>query len=217
MSAPEFGKKGRELLQMYATMAKEGYERSDNTTVTNAFSDFELRPFRAQIKTIMAEHGIASVLDYGCGGSNWNDKDFDPESGLSAKDYFNLTAAYHYEPARNIDQRQRVDCVVNFDVLEHIFITDVPAVIRNILSYAGKLAIVNVACYPAAAKLPNGENAHITVRPPLWWKGVFDAISPEFPDVSICLFCSTGWRQASVYPVWSAGKWNNSRTFVIND
>ena len=28
---------------------------------------------------------------------------------------------------------------------------------------------INVACYNAAALLPNGENAHVTVRAPSWW------------------------------------------------
>ena len=57
-----------------------------------------------------------------------------------------------------------------FDVLEHIFISDIPYVIHDVFSYSKKLVIINVACYEASALLPNGENTHITVRPPLWWK-----------------------------------------------
>ena len=30
----------------------------------------------------------------------------------------------------------------------------------------------NIACYPANKTLPNGENAHCTVRPVAWWQKV---------------------------------------------
>lgn len=105
--------------------------------------------------------------------------------------------------------------MVSFDVLEHIFVADVPKVLRDIYSCADRLVILNVACYPAAALLPNGENAHITVRQPLWWKGMVDCITPEFPNVTTCLICSTAWRQATGFPQWSGNGWQASETFVI--
>ena len=62
------------------------------------------------------------------------------------------------------DERASVDCVACFDVLEHIYVLEVGTVLRNIFSHAKKLVILNVVCYEASALLPNGENAHITVR-----------------------------------------------------
>lgn len=209
-----FSSKGRQLIELYGQMACEGYDRNDQQHVEVAFSDFELRPFRPQIREIMQSHGIRTVLDYGCGGSDWEQQGFD-DNGQSAVEYFALEAARRYEPARAIDERQPVDCVVSFDVLEHIFIADVPSVLRDLYSYAGKLVILNVACYSAAALLPNGENAHITVRPPIWWKGMVDSITPEFPHVTTCLICSTAWRQATAFPQWSGEGWQASETFVI--
>lgn len=217
MSTFEFSKKGQELIALYGQMAAHGYERSDNTKVEDAFGDFELRPYRAQLASLFREHGIATVLDYGCGGSDWAAPGFDEGSGLSAIDYFQLDEAFRYEPARGLDERRAVDCVVSFDVLEHIFISDVPKVLRDMFSCARKLLVLNVACYPAAALLPNGENAHITVRSPLWWRGMIDCISSEFPQTKICLICSTGWRQSSAFPMWSAEMWEHSPTFVVND
>ena len=70
------------------------------------------------------------------------------------------------------DEKRSVDCMVSFDVLEHVFISNVATTIRDMLSYATKLAIINVACYSARALLPNGENEHVTVRRPLWWEGM---------------------------------------------
>ena len=211
----KFSAKGKELISLYADMASHGYDRQDGIRVTEAFSDFELRPYRQQLLEVMQQFEVKTVLDYGCGGADWLAPDFH-ENGTSAKEYFNLTDAYRYEPARNIDERRRVDCVISFDVLEHVFVSDVPNVLRNIFQCANKLVALNVACYPAAAKLPNGENAHITVRPPHWWKGMIDAVATEFPNVSIYLICSTGWRKSSAWDVWSANDWNESSTFVTN-
>jgi hypothetical protein len=217
MCTPIASKKGKKLIQLYEQMVREGYERTDQTKVDNAFSDFELRAYRLHIRPIFHEYAISSVLDYGCGGSDWRCDGFDDETGQSAIEYFKIQNAYRYEPARKLDERQTVDCVISFDVLEHIFISDVPSVLRDMFSYATKLIVINVACYPAAAKLPNGENAHVTVRPPIWWKGMVDSIAVEYPQVVIYLICSTGWRNSNSFPPWSGNTWSESSTFVINE
>ena len=217
MDTLPFSKKGQDLIALYAQMATHGYNRQDQTHVDVAFSDFELRAYRHQLKSVLLDFNIRTVLDYGCGGSDWSAAQFDPESGQSALQYFQLQQAWRYEPARDIDERQIADCIVSFDVLEHIFISDVPLVLRDMFSYTSRLLVLNIACYPAAAKLPNGENAHITVRDPLWWKGMVDCISTEYPHVAVWLICSTGWRQSSDFQRWSAGQWQESSTFVTQD
>jgi hypothetical protein len=216
MYTPISSKKGQELIKLYEQMVREGYERTDQIKVDNAFNDFELRAYRLQIRSIFNENTISTVLDYGCGGSDWRINGFDDTTGQSAIEYFKLKNAYRYEPARNLDERQPVDCVISFDVLEHIFISDVPSVLRDMFSYATKLIVINIACYPAAAKLPNGENAHITVRHPIWWKGMVDSIAVEYPKVIIYLICSTAWRNGNAFPPWSGNAWLESSSFVIN-
>ena len=211
----QLSSKGLQLIEMYNSMATAGYDTAAGSRVDEAFNDFELRAYRQDIKPLFADFSVSSVLDYGCGGSDWTLKGFDEDSGQSALTYFAIDKAYRYEPARNIDERQAVDCLVSFDVLEHIFISDVANTIRDMLSYATKLAVINVACYPARALLPNGENAHITVRPALWWKGMFDAIAAEFPEVSIFLACSQDWRKTSSFQIYSAKQWEADEKFVI--
>ena len=212
----KFSKKGNRLIKMYKIMVKEGYTCTNNNYIEDAFDDFELQFFREPINTLFKNENIKTILDYGCGGSNWKLKGFDNKTNKSAIKYFNIKKAYLYEPARNIDQRQKVDCVICFDVLEHIFISDIPIVIRNILSYAKKSVVLNIATYPAAAELPNGENAHITQREPLWWKGVIDTISIEYPKVKIMLICSTAWRQPEGFQIWNANMWQKDKKFEIN-
>jgi hypothetical protein len=211
----KLSKKGQSLIKLYNAMATEGYDRTDGAYITDAFSDFESRAYRKIIKKILTQNHVKTVLDYGCGGSNWNLPGFDSETGQSAEEYYQLNHAYHYEPARNTDERTLVDCVISFDVLEHVFISDIPNTIREIFSLAKKIVIINVACYPAAAKLPNGENAHITVRHPAWWKGMFDAIVPEFPDIEILLFASTGYRKTDNFEIYSGKRWLDDPKFEI--
>ena len=119
-----------------------------------------------------------------------------------------------YEPARNIDERVISDAVLNFDVLEHVFIADIQSVLKDIFSYASKLVVINVACYPASALLPNGENAHVTVRHPLWWKSQLDNIALEFPNTSILLFASTQYRKSMFFPIYKASDWIDSDKFM---
>ena len=198
---PMFTQKGTQLIEMYNNMADNGYDTSRGPRVTSAYNDFELVKFRHAVAEKFSKFEVESVLDYGCGGSDWeNQIIFD---GKSAKDFFELETVHRYEPARNVDERTGVDAVVCFDVMEHIFVSDVPNVLRDILSYASTLAIINVACYRANALLPNGENAHVTQRPPHWWKGMLDSICPEFPHVSVFLLCSTAYNKASQFPVFS--------------
>ncbi len=215
-SGPKFSTKGQALIQLYTQMAEQGYERTDHIHVAEAFSDFELRAFRQHLQPLFLQENIKTVLDYGSGGSQWQTQGFDEESGASALNFFNLDQAYCYEPARGVDERQPVDCVISFDVLEHIFIADVPNVLRDLFQYARKLLVLNIACYPAAAKLPNGENAHITVRDPQWWKGMLDAISVEYPQIKVYLICSTAWRQTTDFPPWSAQMWHQDACFTIS-
>ncbi|MEG3640134.1 hypothetical protein [Magnetococcus sp. PR-3] len=215
MDTKKLSPKGQQLIELYTQMAKEGYEREDGEREDVAFSYFELRAYRTHMAPLFKEQGIRSVLDYGCGGSDWTQKNFHPETGQCAQDYFGLDVVNRYEPARALDQREVVDAVLCFDVLEHIFISDIPNMLRDIFSYARKLVILNIALYPAAAKLANGENAHITLRDPQWWKGMVDAISVEYPQIQVYLICSQAWHKSINFPMWRAEDWQQQEGFVV--
>ncbi|MEG3641118.1 hypothetical protein [Magnetococcus sp. PR-3] len=215
MQTEDFSKKGQKLIEMYTSMAKDGYLIGNGAYIESAFNDFSIRAYRTFLKPYLVTDEIQSLLDYGCGGSNWQQSDFDEESAESAQAYFKLQKVCYYEPGRQIDQRQKVDAVISFDVLEHVFIADIPKVLNDIFSYANKLVILNVACYPANARLPNGENAHITVRPAQWWKGMVDSIALQYPDIHIFLICSDKTRKSANFPLYRAGEWLQSEQFCI--
>ncbi|MDD2819168.1 MAG: hypothetical protein PHN51_10315 [Candidatus Nanopelagicales bacterium] len=205
--------KQQQLIALYSDMVLSGYTTIKDVHIKTVFSDMEIRFFKKPVKGALLSVGAQTLLDYGCGGSNYLSSGF--QGDLSAKEYFELKDVYRYEPSRNIDERQPADAVVCFDVLEHIFVADIPRVVRELFSLTKKLLIVNVACYKAAATLPNGENAHITVRPPFWWKGVFDTIAVEYPDIEVKLWCSEAWRKPTSFKAYRALDWVDSATFEV--
>ena len=210
----QYSNKQKQLIKLYKKVATEGYITNYDLKVSVAFSDMEIHAFKWHVKKLFEDFNINKILDYGCGGANYYDSSF--SDGLSAKDFFNLNEVFLFEPARNIDQRTAADAVICFDVLEHIFISDIPNVIRELFHYSKKLLIINIACYSAGALLPNGENAHITVRPPLWWKGMIDSIAIEFPDITVQLWCSKSWRNVEAYKLFKASDWQDQDGYVVS-
>ena len=201
----KLSKKGNKLLEMYKSMVDEGYKNNL----------FNIKNYKDFLKKTFHENNIKTVLDYGSGRSDWNDLSFDNENNISALEYFNLNKVFQYEPTIDNSNKKIADCVLCFDVLEHIFISDLNKVVSDLYYHASNLLILQVACYEAKAKLPNGENAHITIRSPIWWKGFIDAISSNFKSRTI-LICSTSYDKASVFKSWNIDDWNNSSLYKID-
>jgi hypothetical protein len=210
---------GQKLIQLYKDMVNGGYSRTNGDKVQkgDVYNSFQLRKFRDFVKPNFQRLHIETVLDYGGGGSDWDKLNFGDQTRQSAKEFFGIRQVTTYEPARNKNKKLKSDCVVCMDVLEHIFLADVTAVIRELFSLSKKLLVINVACYEAAALLPTGENAHITVREPSWWMGVITSIANEFPDIEVLLICSETYQSGLIYTTFKAQEWHNSEVFTIDD
>ena len=156
------------------------------------------------------------MLDYGSGRSDWFAKNFDNVNNQSAVEYFGINKISQYETTLINSKKNIAECVFCFDVLEHIYISDLKNVISDLYYHASKIVVLQVACYEAKAKLPNGENAHITVRNPLWWKGFVDAISSNFQSTKTVLVCSTAFNKASVFKTWSFKDWNETSNYKVD-
>ncbi len=212
---------GQKLLSFYEEMLenksviKTVYGELKKPETTNIFDQFQARKFKTFLLPIFKENKIKTILDYGSGGSDWDKEGFHNESNQSAKNFFGLDEVYTYEPTRKMNQKKHADCVLCFDVLEHIFITDLPKVIEEIFSYSKKLVVVNVACYPAGKLLPNNENVHVTVRPSDWWKALFDNISIKFPKIKVVLTCAETAKKVVGFESWKSEDWFNSEKLVI--
>ncbi len=192
-----------ELISLYQQMALSGVNRSGPVSdgrPNSAPSDYSLmniRLFKEFVRPHFRDCSVSSVLDYGCGNTSWDAPGF--ADNLSAKEYFMVRHVHRYEPSMGLCELAQCDAVVCFDVLEHIFLADVSSAVWDLFAHARKLVIANVACYPARAVLPTGENAHVTIRPPAWWHGVFDSIAPAFPSITYRLFASTSFGNAIAY------------------
>lgn len=111
-----------------------------------------------------------SILDFGCGKSNLVD---------AIGERLDATA-YRYDPA--IPQYSKLpvssaDLVINTDVLEHLDEAEVALVLADI-SKIGRNVFFNISIRPAQKVLPNGENAHATIRDAVWWER---QVRQEFP------------------------------------
>lgn len=103
-----------------------------------------------------------SVLDYGCGQSLLIDLLGLPE-GVSRRRYDPAIPAYATRPA------EAAGLLINIDVLEHIEERDVDGVIAD-MAALGRRALIIIDTVPAKHQLPDGRNAHVTLKPSVWWQ-----------------------------------------------
>ncbi|SDR47152.1 glycosyltransferase family 29 protein [Pseudovibrio sp. Tun.PSC04-5.I4] len=113
------------------------------------------------ILPIAADAKPETILDYGCGKSSLVEE---VAGKLHCK-------AHRYDPC--IEEYSRItqgrfDLVLNTDVLEHVPETELDSVLADIKSKSDKV-IFHIPTVHAAAILPDGSNAHCTVRPSPWW------------------------------------------------
>ena len=78
-----------------------------------------------------------------------------------------------YDPAykeHNTLPDRTFDGVISTDVLEHIPEEVIPKTLYQIFERAKKFVYLAICTRLANAILPNGENAHCTVKEPDWWE-----------------------------------------------
>lgn len=144
------------------------YRQIHATRVYGQTSVKNLRFLRAEIVLLRP----ASILDYGCGQSRLLDM---LNLGYPAQ-------LLRYDPAiPELATRPDtvVDLLVSIDVLEHVEESDLDAVIGDMAAHC-RNAIIVVDTKPASSTLPDGRNAHVTVRPHDWWR---ERLSRHFPQL----------------------------------
>jgi|TARA_B100000123_G_scaffold232153_1_gene182043 hypothetical protein len=202
-----------ELIKMYSDIAINGSYKKDGTIFppSQVFGMSGQVKFKKILKTLFTKYNIKSVLDYGAGQGSWENK---VDNNQSLKNYLNLDIVNYFEPARKLDTKTISECVVSFDVLEHVFISDIPWVIYDIFSYSSNLVIINAACYPAGKLLPNKENVHITVRQPFWWKGIIDGVANFFPNINYVVLASKTPKDVTIYEDVSREEYLNVKGYM---
>jgi len=178
------------------------YGNEDKRAPQKVFPGDQLKNYASYIKDLVARHKVSTILDYGAGkGLQYSDNRVtDNATGQtysSMKEYWGVESIECFDPGVEASgavlQDNHYGGVISTDVLEHCYIDDVPWIVEEMFSLAEAFVFVNIACYPAMTILPNGENAHITIRNHDWWSGLFASIASRYPamDYLACCMCPT--------------------------
>jgi FkbM family methyltransferase len=131
------------------------------------------------IKQLVRATGAKTILDYGSGkGLQYRPQKIVVDGKYVADgvaEYWDVDEVRCYDPGYPLHAALpdgAFDGVVCTDVLEHCPEDDLRWILDEIFAYARSFVYLNVACFLARKTLPNGENAHATVRPPEWWRDV---------------------------------------------
>src|SRR5262245_32789677 len=169
----------RELLEQYRAMHRDGDVRR-GTPAEQTFDGKSLPRQAARIKKLVARTGAKTLLDYGSGKGRQYLPAGITENGVvrwkSMQEYWGVESIRCYDPGHppfSILPEGTFDAVICTDVLEHCPQEDMPWIVGELFGYARRFVFANVACYPAVKTLPNGENAHCTIRPVAFWRALF--------------------------------------------
>lgn len=189
-----------ELISIYSSMHKHGIDSKENQSQKKfnsekTFPGSQTLRHAHNIKLLIDEHMPTSMLDFGAGKAGHYHMPIADNKGNKFENlhkYWGIENIDTYEPALNQSMpNKKYDCVICTDVIEHIYFGDVFWTIREIFDLSKSFVYLNIACKPTVDHfLPNGENAHITVRSPEYWNGVLDAVSADFENIDYVLACS---------------------------
>tara|TARA_B100002003_G_scaffold248510_1_gene282483 strand:- start:182 stop:940 length:759 start_codon:yes stop_codon:yes gene_type:complete len=178
-----------ELLSLYTQHHSSGDTKSWSSKKT-VYPGKSLWPFLGFIHSLCRRHNIETLLDYGAGKGMQYTNLCVKEAGKlkvypSVPKYWGVNVTC-YDPANprfNILPEGRFDAVISTDVLEHCPEEDLRWIIGEFFAKAKKCVFANIACYPAQTILPNGENAHATIKPPEWWQSLVEEVASAYPDI----------------------------------
>ncbi len=158
------------------------------------------------IKELVDEHRAGTLLDYGCGkGSFYSGRDggaepLDERWGVTVTCYDPAVSGFDVYPSGTFDG------VICTDVLEHCPEEDLDWILADLFRFARRFVFASISCRPAVKFLPNGENAHCTVRWPRWWRRRLKLAAKANPQ-ACGLFVFTD--------VWRLGRYRHSARLSI--
>jgi len=178
-----------EMMDQYQSLHSAGSEHRQQGA-QETYPGISLFPHIRRIKTLIERCGAQEILDYGAGKGLAYSLSPLPVPGVGQvddlMDYWDVNFVHCYDPCYAPHSKlpeEQFDGVISTDVMEHCPEEDLPWIIGEMFGYARRFVFANIAAYPAVMVLPNGENAHITIRPLDWWRQTFAAVGAKFPDI----------------------------------
>jgi len=163
------------LGELYRQVHETGLEKG--TDAAQVFGGGSLLQHISIVEKLTRHTDAKSVLDYGSGkGLLYDETNLKLPDGTvipSVKEFWGVETLQLYDPgveAFATRPDSSFDGVISTDVLEHIPEEDIDWVLAECFGFARRFLYMNIASYPAVKILPNGWNAHVTIRPPEWWR-----------------------------------------------
>ena len=185
-----------ELQSMYRQLHEEG-EKHLGMPAEKTFNGMSLVPQITRIKGLIERTDARTILDYGSGkGQQYalSLRGNDGSEFTNVMDFWGVDSVHCYDPAYapfSTLPQGRFHGVVSTDVLEHCPEQDIPWILDEIFAYAERFVYANIACYPAQKRLPNGENAHCTIRPSAWWEELLREVASRYQGVEWQIWVQT--------------------------
>lgn len=126
------------------------------------------RKYGEEVGEWCTELGCRTVLDYGCGTESLR---LTLPRGIGYAGYDPAVTGKFDLPKGEYDM---VACI---DVMEHVEEEHVESVLDQIFDVAEKAVYFLISCTPAKAILPDGRNAHITIKEAGEW---FDLLTTRY-------------------------------------
>ena len=166
----------------------------------NTFDGKSLKYFFHPIRQIIHSTKSNSIIDFGCGKAKYyfkkvkiNNITYD-----NIAEFWKIQKYFLYDPGVKSFSKypsKRADGVICIDVVEHIPEQDVIKFIEEIFKLANKFIFVVIACYPAAKKLLDGRNVHLSIKKVDDWKKIILEIKVKYPHVLPYIICATARKE----------------------
>lgn len=143
------------------------------------------------VKKIISSNNYKSLWDFGCGRNYVMIKSLRSELPEVSSTGYDPAITNSEDGVSNVVVEGEVDIITSIDCLEHLHEDELPQCFEIFLKKSPKYIYLDICTRLAGKILPDGTNAHKTVKPDDWWKS---AIERAFPQYSIDVYNTSKFK-----------------------